>query len=246
MNTGNGYHLYEEVTTKVRTIWDNSVKVIHRLDTNDNDIIRSIMMYDEYMTKKFSYENGDTFVDLGTHIGVWSILMASLNPTFKVYSYEPIPENFKLIKKNISINKLNNVHPFNLAVSDGSEGQESIYYTNDDTKYGKIHKFVGSMSGGSGHEIKVEKISLNDVLDKVDRCKVLKCDCEGCEVKGFSTLTKENLLKIDNIIGEFHPRGIDFDTFLSYFKPHFTNNKKVSKYVTPTDLRLFLLTRNKK
>lgn len=67
------------------------------------------MQYDEYGSKKFSYQDGDTFIDLGSHIGIWALTMASLNPTFKVYAYEPIPENFRLLQTNKEQNGLNNL-----------------------------------------------------------------------------------------------------------------------------------------
>jgi len=114
----------------------------HRKGTNDGDVIHSVMFYDEYKARDFNYEDGDVFIDLGAHIGTWSILMGMLNPTFKVYSYEPIPENFHILQQNVVLNRLSNVKPFMLAVSSDSEGTESIYYTDDKTNYGKAHKFV--------------------------------------------------------------------------------------------------------
>jgi len=216
--------MFKERTLPVKTVWKNIVDVIYRTETNDAGIIRSVMIYDEYKTKLFEYDDRDIFIDLGAHIGTWSLLMASLNPTFDIYSYEAIPENFTLLRRNIELNGFKNIHPFMNAVSGDSEGMASIYYTNDDTPFGKAHKFVGNMLEGPGKVIQVPKISINDIFEKnnIETCKMIKMDCEGCEVKGFLTLEEKHMKKIEYIVGEFHPfQGIDVSAFYSLFEPYF-------------------------
>jgi len=205
--------MYRILVRDVDTVWGKHVRMFHRENTNDSLVIHSVMIHNEYMVDNFLYEDNDVFIDIGAHIGTWSILMAIYNPTFKVYSYEAVPENVEMIKKNIELNELTNIKPFNLAVSDCSEGKETIYYTTESPS----DRWVGSPQGGKEY-IEIERISLNDILNNVNHCKVLKMDCEGCEVKGFKTITEENIKKIDYVIGEFHPWGIGFDTFFSYFK----------------------------
>lgn len=195
--------------------------MLHRLNTNDADTIRAVMVYDEYLTKTFNYKDGDIFFDLGSHIGTFSVLMASLNPTFRVYSYEPIPENFEILKDNILLNNLENVFPFQLAISSDSDGQDPIYYTRDDTPFGAAHKFIGSTLPGSDDIFLADRISLNNVFERnnIEKCRLIKTDCEGAEVRGFSTLKREHFNKIDYVIGEFHPRdGVVFEEFFSWFE----------------------------
>jgi len=164
---------------------------------------------------------------LGAHVGAWSILMATQNPTFKVYAYEPIPENYNLLTKNIKTNNLTNIYPFKLAVA-GNNKQQNIYYTDDSTPFGAGHKFVASMLGGSGTKLVCDGISLNNVLDGLDSCKVIKCDCEGCECLGFATLTPENFKKIDVAIGEFHGmNGLTIEQFYGLFQPYFKDESHI-------------------
>lgn len=207
----------------VRSVWDKQIDFLLREDTNDYNVIRSVVYGDEYFSKLFPYKEGDTFIDIGSHIGTWSLLMATINPTFKVYSYEPVQSNFLLLVENIKINNLSNVKPFNLAVSSFSDMKETIYYGDGDNSFERQHRFIGSMIGGSGHIDNVDTISINDIFErnKIDRCRVMKVDCEGCEVKGFSTITKENLQKIDVVVGEFHPWTYSIEAFFEFFKPYF-------------------------
>jgi len=53
---------------------------------------------------------GDLFIDVGAHIGYFSVLAASLvGKTGQVFSFEPIAENRKYLEHNIEINYLENV-----------------------------------------------------------------------------------------------------------------------------------------
>lgn len=238
--------MYEITTIPfLKNIWNKEIIMSYRENTNDKGVIESIMRYHEYKSKWFTYSDGDVFVDLGAHIGGWTILMAILNPTFKVYAFEPIPENLELLKRNIENNKLKNIFPLQLAVSNSSVGKERIYYTDDSTRFGAIHKFVGSMLGGTGRTIDVQKISVDEIFknNNIKRCRVVKSDCEGAEVKGFRTASPETLQKIDYIIGEFHSLdGVDINTFFSWFKPYFVNESYIVQRgeKQPFDLQRFL------
>lgn len=219
----------------------------YRLGTSDADTIRAVMVSDEYLAKTFNYQDNDVFIDVGAHIGTWTILMALFNPTFKVYCYEPIPENYRLIQMNIQSNNLLNVKPFNLSVSADSVGKDSISYTDDSTPFGKSHKFIGCLYNpeidvqgkGLGRTISVNKTCIDDIFknNNISKCKVLKLDCEGCECKSLKTISPETLNKIDYVIGEFHSRdGLDINGFFSMFQPYFTD---ISHTIKNTDDNIY-------
>jgi len=214
--------MYEVDIKDIRTVFGKDIKVAIRRGTNDSLVADAVMVYDEYQAASLRYDSGDIFIDVGAHIGTWSILMATANPSFFVFSVEPVPENYEMIKNNIKINNLVNVIPFETTISGSSEGEESVFYTDDSTSFGKENKFVASMLGGSGKELKVKNTSLEDLLNTVPKVKVLKIDCEGCEVLGFANLSEKNMKKIEYIVGEFHAfRGMDFPIFWRLFEPYF-------------------------
>jgi FkbM family methyltransferase len=209
----------------MHTVWGNTVKVVHRLNTNDWLTAESILKHDEYKSRKVSYNKGDVFVDIGSHIGAWGLLMASINPTYKVYCFEPIPENYEIILKTIEVNNLKNMFVYNLAISDVSGNTEKIYYASDDTDFGREHKFVGSMQGGSSDYIEVPTLGLHELLEWVGEksCRVMKIDCEGCEIKGFGYMKPEELKQFDYIVGEFHPWNTNSKQFFDMFNGLFEN-----------------------
>src|ERR1017187_7387482 len=53
---------------------------------------------------------GMTFLDVGAHVGHYTLLAARLvGPTGHVYAFEPEPENYAILTKNIALNGYTNV-----------------------------------------------------------------------------------------------------------------------------------------
>ena len=62
---------------------------------------------------------GMNAIDVGGHIGITTVAMIKkVGKRGLVYSFEPVPEYFDILKKNLSANNLENAEAFQLAVSD--------------------------------------------------------------------------------------------------------------------------------
>lgn len=59
-------------------------------------------------TLRFFFAWSSTFVDVGANCGLYSILAALWNPQIKVVAFEPFPPIFEYLKKNVSLNDLDN------------------------------------------------------------------------------------------------------------------------------------------
>ena len=55
-------------------------------------------------------------LDIGGHIGCAALYLASRYSHAVIYSFEPIPENFKLLQQNVAGHP--NIHAFNVALGD--------------------------------------------------------------------------------------------------------------------------------
>lgn len=60
------------------------------------------------------------FWDIGSNIGIYSLYNAVINPEAIIFSFEPESSSFEALCKNIQINKIQNIKPFQLAISNKS------------------------------------------------------------------------------------------------------------------------------
>lgn len=75
-------------------------------------------------------ESKFTFLDIGAHVGYFSVLCAECCPKAKIYAFEPNSEIFGLLKENTA--KYPNVHTFNAAIG-RKLGYANLYCSLDNT-----------------------------------------------------------------------------------------------------------------
>ncbi len=136
---------------------------------------------------------GDTFVDVGGHVGYFSMLAAALvGPRGRVMVFEPERQNYEHILAHIAANKLQNVLPFPWAVGDGPEVVE--LYVNSDNDGGHALWNVGNYPGSPKSRANVRKVlTYQTKLDNMfggaggggagsGAVKLMKLDVEGSEL----------------------------------------------------------------
>ena len=69
--------------------------------------------YHLYMPQFMPHE-GTTILDIGANIGCYSVYASKRNKTGVIYSFEPSPDTYKRLLKNISNNRITNVKAFNI------------------------------------------------------------------------------------------------------------------------------------
>jgi FkbM family methyltransferase len=198
--------------SEFKTPWGANVKVFCREDTNDWNTLYSCITEDEYLVADLDNSNSDVCVDIGAHAG--GCTLALLSRGFKVIAVEPLPENTELIMKNVEANGWsNNLTLYKKAISDISGKSVVLRYGNEKTESGAHHRFIGNTIDSSewqenlwtqGREIKVDTISIDDMLKNVSSVNLLKIDCEGAEWSAFSKVSSVSLAKIKNIVAELH------------------------------------------
>jgi FkbM family methyltransferase len=54
--------------------------------------------------------SGDTAIDIGANFGMHTLLMANqIGPSGQLLAFEPIPENLRLLRRNVALNKFNDL-----------------------------------------------------------------------------------------------------------------------------------------
>ena len=60
----------------------------------------------------------ETFIDIGANTGIYSVLVATVNPRARVYAFEPVVDIFRALHVNVRENQLSNVVAFCEAVGE--------------------------------------------------------------------------------------------------------------------------------
>ena len=136
--------------------------------------------YEPHVTKCLSalLRPGDTFVDIGAHIGFFSLLGCSLvGPSGKVYAFEANSNLFKKLQINAS--KYSWLEAISRAVwSESGRMSFSDPHQPGETGWGKLTSIRNE-----GHEVPVEAVSLDEwhVSAGSPSIRAIKIDAEGSE-----------------------------------------------------------------
>jgi FkbM family methyltransferase len=179
-----------EVATKI-----HGIKMIIR--TLESDGISHELLYnsthEKYETKLFRQfvTEGMTVVDIGANIGYYTLLAAKLvGDKGKVFAFEPEPENYALLVRNIEMNGYDNVVAVRKAVS-SKTGKTALFLNRE----AGAHGFLPDREGVIG-KTTVETVSLDEYFeDKECPIDIVKIDVEGSEVPvlmGMQGIIKAN------------------------------------------------------
>ena len=124
----------------------------------------------------FEPQRGFVVVDAGAHMGVYTLRAATkVGVEGRVIAIEPEDLNYELLSLNIRVNKLKNVIPIKLALSD-FEGKSTLYLS--DVTGGH------SLVKGTRRQTDVSVATIDGLLSKlgVDTVDLMKMDVEGSEL----------------------------------------------------------------
>lgn len=118
------------------------------------------------------------FVDVGANNGYYSAMVGKMfGDSGRVYAFEPDPNSYSRLLRNVKLNGLSNIITFNLALSD-VRGLSHLWLSPFDDGQNSFVRTPGSRLSNSA--VRVER--LDDVLPKM-MVDVIKIDVEGFEAE---------------------------------------------------------------
>lgn len=169
----------------------------------------------------------DNFIDAGANFGYCTMVAASIIETGHIYSIEPNPFVFSILKENIAFNDIKEkVTPLNVALSDGKSSELDFYWRDGANGNGRSYDPT-AYDGNQWYTSSVKNISLDFFLN--DKINVIKLDIEGAE---FNVLQNSDLFFASNkeviLIIEQHPPYIreqfgndEYERYMAYLAETF-------------------------
>ncbi len=142
----------------------------------------------------------DCVIDIGGHLGFFSLYASVLNSDVPIYSFEPHIGNYEILKQNLKNNRIKNVISKQLAVSD-KVGEDELQISKEDLNHALIDPIEPT-----GEIQKVQTTTLKRIFSKNDigHCDLVKIDCEGAEFALIYAVPDEILDRVSNIFLEYH------------------------------------------
>lgn len=127
-----------------------------------------------------------TFMDLGAHLGFFSLDTGLSIPGTHIVAFEPNPKNFRILKANAAANDLPHMVCEPFAISDRN-GTATLYLTESDMSASLMKNFQIEDTVQIA-EIEVQTTTLDHYAQahEVRGPLVLKVDIEGCESAFFN------------------------------------------------------------
>lgn len=178
---------------------DKDTQFTVRVNTSDILVIWEIWKAKIYDDTRFSIQASDIVVDIGAHIGGFSIRAARLTSSGAVYAYEASSKNYSILELNRQINRMENLHIHNNAVSHQS-GEMKFFIPSDNGALGSL------MQESDSPMETVQATTVTDIINdnKIKQIDYLKMDVEGAEYDILLNCPSETLSKIQRIVMEYH------------------------------------------
>ena len=191
--------VYFKLTKKDYVIFEtrSGLKIKIRVNSTDLMALTHVWMIQEYSGDDFPISNDDVIIDVGAHIGLFALFASQFCKNGKIFCYEPIKENYKILIENIEMNQIQNIFPNNLAVT--KETSKVKIFLNDDQS-------GHSMFTQNKNFVEVDSKSLSDIFidNGIKECDFLKLDCEGAEYEIVESLSADLFTKINKTVIEYH------------------------------------------
>ena len=190
---------------KINSIIWNGKKVFYRTSSSDMILIYEILLQSKYKSEYFfpNKLNPKIIFDIGGNIGITAVYLASIFPDAKIYTFEPLPDNFEILKKNIQ--KYDNIEALNIGLG-SSNGSFKVYLSDDSENFGGVSFYPDPIGNKSDSYISCKVRNINEVIKElnIESIDLIKIDTEGAEHDILMALQEKILRNTSWITGELH------------------------------------------
>jgi FkbM family methyltransferase len=160
----------------------------------------------------------EVILDIGSNIGTSILFFREQFPAARIYGFEPHPETFRILEKNVA--GLPSIEVFNYGLG-AVNAEVAVPFDGADFSRFTVAQLAGGNWSGPLSPTACRIRHAGEVVQELGLTKVdlIKIDCEGAEFDVLSALPAELLQHCKWIVGELH----DASAFqlLALLAPHF-------------------------
>jgi FkbM family methyltransferase len=204
--------LQRRVRRAWRTLWANAQDgwavdrygpflVAFRPETTDEVVLEKSFRRDIFFASVPEYrpQPGHTILDVGAHIGTFTLQAAQLVRPGKVYAVEASRATYDVLAANIALNRLQNVEASHLALS----SHAGIVTLHHDRAGNWGHSIMAALSD-STEEVPSETLAGYFARHGIERVDFAKFNCEGAEFPILIGAPPDVLRRIRNAVVLYH------------------------------------------
>ncbi len=152
---------------------------------------------DFYLSQTAIFREGDTVVDIGAQVGVFSIYLAKKYPFITVYAIEPESKNYKCLLQNIELNNVTNVIAINKAIAGDTE-KTKLYTDPWNSGWSTINVKVATKAQKPLKKVLIESLTLEQLFSEhsIEYCRLLKMHAEGAVDESLAAFTRRGCVDL--------------------------------------------------
>jgi len=194
----------------------NGMVVAHHGSFQTSIICKEVFEDEVYLKHGIALEDGDVVFDVGANIGLFTLFARRKCPAAQIYSFEPLPPNFELLRANVTRHNAN-ARLFNYGLSNSSTIANFTFYPEAAGLSGRTANSAGDKedtkaivtdwihnAARENEQDLLPQSQLDELLNEY-----LRAETYNCPVKTLSDVIREHdveridLLKIDVEGSEF-------------------------------------------
>lgn len=192
---------------------------------NNKDDFKVMTIHEDDIIERFLPKDGDTVVDIGAHIGLYTIISSKrVGFNGKVIAIEAHPENFEILNRNIQLNQLTNVIALNYAAY-SEEERLKLYLPSGESGFTKYNTIMPKFAKRDEKFVEVTANTLDKLLQSngiktngISAVSWIKIDVEGAEfevLKGAHNVLSDSkdiaiLIELHGSPYEYRPKIEEF------------------------------------
>ncbi|MEY3866260.1 MAG: hypothetical protein RLZZ338_151 [Cyanobacteriota bacterium] len=208
----------------------NGMTIVHQNKSETDFVYQEIFQERCYLKHGITLNDGDSVIDVGANIGLFTLFVAHQCKNAKIYAFEPLPPLYEKLRLNVELYGVN-AQVFQLGISQESRQATFTYYPHNTVVSGQYadaeqeretvktfllnqeQEFVTGENIDQwleerlkGEQFTCELTSLSEMIRKlqIERIDLLKVDAEKSEGDVLAGIAAEDWKKIKQLVIEVH------------------------------------------